>query len=219
MNSRRTAGIGAVAFGVLTFAGLMLESPPGGTYSTKDIANFTKSSHRPLVLAGMYLMVLGAIGLMIALGHLRQGVRNDAARRVLGATTMMGGLGLAFGAALAGAVPMALMVGGGRPIADDHVTFMFSQLGDALLLGVAAATIGLSLLTLAACGATKGWLRVATYVGGVGGLLGILFLPFLLTLLWGVATGVALLSTGAGRAAVIEIPEQASSPQTAVPAR
>jgi hypothetical protein len=195
MVRTRSAGISAIAFSVLTLAAFLLVAPPGGSYSARDVASFTSSGHRPVVVAGLYVGIAAAVALLGVVLHLRR-VVAPGVREVL---VLAGGgvavVALPIGLAVSSAVPVGLMIGGGQAI-DPRVTYMFSQAGMAVVFGVAFTGTGLALA--AAAGSLSGWLRVATYVGAVGGLASLAFFPSLLLLLWGLVAGVALLRAAPG---------------------
>jgi hypothetical protein len=45
-RSGTLAGVGALAFAVLTFVGLFVASPPGGSYGLSEATNYVKGGHR-----------------------------------------------------------------------------------------------------------------------------------------------------------------------------
>lgn len=206
MVRSRSAGISAIAFSLLFVAALMLVSPPGGQYSASDVRRFTASGHRPLVLVGVYAAIGASIALLSLVLQLRRSVAPGW-RELL----VLGGGGLSvvalpIGFAVSSAVPVGLMIGGGEAI-DPRVTYMFSQAGMAVVFGVALTCIGLALVAVA--DALPGWLRAATYVGGVAGLLAFAWFPTALLLLWGLVAGVALVRLAPERDAAV--PAQARS--------
>ena len=45
-DNARIGGIGGIAFGVLTFAALVIASPPGGSYTESSVTDFVARGHR-----------------------------------------------------------------------------------------------------------------------------------------------------------------------------
>jgi hypothetical protein len=89
-------------------------------------------------------------------------------------------------------------------------TYLASELGSALIWGPGAILFGFALFALAAGtrGTLPGWLRVATVIGGIGGILGPAFFPSILLLIWGLVIGIWLLIAG-------QRTEVAAAPSTA----
>ena len=212
MVRTRSAGISAIAFSLLTVAALVLVSPPGGNYSAGDVTSFTASGHRPLVVLGLYAALAASLALLGLVLHLRTTV-SPGWRQVL--VLGGGGLGvvaLPIGFALSATVPIGLSAGGGAAI-DPRTTYMFSQAGLAVVYGVALAGTGLALL--GAAGAMRGWLRIATYVGGAGGVLSLAWFPSWLLLLWGLVAGAAMLRPGTEAPPASSVPRQGGNERRA----
>src|SRR5437660_4877282 len=91
MNRTSIAGVGGLAFGILTFVAILVGSPVGGTYKASDVADYLAKGHRTAVFISFVLVVLAGVGLVCLLGRLREAVAGDA--RGLG--HVFWGLGLA----------------------------------------------------------------------------------------------------------------------------
>jgi hypothetical protein len=102
------------------------------------------------------------------------------------------GWGIVLGNAIAHAY------GGRQLVVPPTTTYLASELGSALIWGPGAILLGFALFTLAAGtpGTLPGWLRIATVVGGIGGILGPAFFPSLLVLIWGLVIGIWLVVAG-----------------------
>ena len=70
------AGVGGIAFGGLTLAALLLTDAPGGSYSASDVASFLARGHRPVAIACFFLAMLGILGLISLLAHLRDALAS-----------------------------------------------------------------------------------------------------------------------------------------------
>jgi len=203
MRSRAVlAGIGGIAFGVLTFVALLIANPPGGTYKAQDAIKYVARGHHVAVFVSLYLLVLAVVGLIGLISYLRDAVvaRPDGVRigrlfawlGLAGAILLAAGWGIVLGNAIAHAY------GGRHLVVPPTTTYLASELGSALIWGPGAILLGFALFALAAgtAGTLPGWLRVATVVGGIGGILGPAFFPSLLVLVWALVIGIWLLVPG-----------------------
>src|ERR1700720_4293585 len=68
------AGVGGIAFGVLTVIGIQVGGTPGGNYVEADVASYVGSGHFPTVIATGYLAVIGVLGLICLLAYLRAAI-------------------------------------------------------------------------------------------------------------------------------------------------
>ena len=203
MRSRTVlAGIGGIAFSVLTFVALLIANPPGGTYKAHDAIKYVARGHHVAVFVSLYLLVLAVVGLIGLISYLRDAVvaRPDGVRigrlfawlGLAGAILLAAGWGIVLGNAIAHAY------GGRHLVVPPTTTYLASELGSALIWGPGAILLGFALFALAAgtAGTLPGWLRVATVVGGIGGILGPAFFPSLLVLVWALVIGIWLLVPG-----------------------
>ena len=104
MKRGSLAGLGALAFAVLPFVGLMVANDPGGTYSPSDVNDYLKSGHRPLVFLGLYLSVIGIAGLIPLLARLRESIADETKARVFWGFGVAAATGFAGGLAVAASV-------------------------------------------------------------------------------------------------------------------
>lgn len=151
--------------------------------------------HRAQVLIGAYLIVVAAACLIwFALG-LRARLADQAPERTVAASLvssfgLLAGAALAIGGALNATIPGAISFGGDRPpstSASESVRFL-TQLGTPLILLVFALALAALIATMSVCtlagGVLPRWLGYAGWVGVVGAVLGVEFLPLVLPLLW-----------------------------------
>ena len=193
------AGIGAIAFGVLTIVGLALMNPPGGTYKASNVADYLEKGHRVAVCAGLYVEVLALVGLVFALAYLRDLLVSEWSRRIFWTLGTIAAGGLVLGWAIMAAGAIARAYGGSGVVVSAPTTYLVSEIGGTIVWGPAAILLACTLITLTASAgvALPAWLRWLTLALGVIGLASPAFFPSLALLIWGVVTGVWLLATGA----------------------
>src|SRR2546423_10935070 len=99
MSRTTVAGVGGIAFSVLTVAGFAVSLAPGGNYKESNIADYLAKGHRPVVFVAFYLGLLGILGLICLLAHLRDAINiNPDKHRV---ATIFWGTGVAGAASFA----------------------------------------------------------------------------------------------------------------------
>jgi hypothetical protein len=200
MRSRSAfAGIGSIAFSVLTVVGLGLANPPGGTYKASDAEKYVTRGHHVAVFASVYVLMLAVLGLLLLLAYLRdllggapEGERKAQifwATGLAGATAFAVGWGIVLGNAIAHAF------GGRGVVIDPAVTYLASELGFAVVFGPAAILLGFALIVfmLGARTILPAWLRWSTLVAGLAGVASLAFFPAVLLLAWGIVMGIWLL--------------------------
>jgi hypothetical protein len=199
------AGAGGIAFGGLTLAALLLTNAPGGNYSASAVADFLAHGHRVSVIVSMFLALLGTLGLISLLAHLRDALTStpDGGR----AASIVWGTGLAAAASFAvgwsinaGQV-FAHLQGGSRVSAiSPALTYLISEVGVAIILGSGSMLLGFALIVLMLNSRTlfPAWLRWLTLVCGVAGVAGLAFFPFFLLMIWPVAIGIWLVAARRG---------------------
>lgn len=199
MQSRPAlAGLAALAFSVLTFVGLLLSEPPGGSYSAHDAAKYISSGHHGAVFVAAYLLLLGTFGLIWLLAYLRDvgfATSTDTMiARLFWGTGLCAAASLAVGWSLMLGVSMSTAFGGHSVTLAPNVTYVIVEVGSAAVWGAGAFLLGLALiaLSIAAHAVFPTWLRVATAIAGIGGITGVAFFPSGLLVLWGIAIGLWL---------------------------
>jgi hypothetical protein len=195
MKRSSLAGIGALAFGVLMIAGLIVENAPGGSYSANDVADYVRSGHRPLVFVGLYLGALGIVGLVFLLARLRAAIADPAISSVFWGLGVAAAGAITAGYALTGAVPIAIAYGGNGVAIDAPVTFVISESGW-VVMTAGCVLLGAALLTFArAAVAVPAWVRWSTAVAGVAAVAAAAWFPLALLILWALAIGIWLIAT------------------------
>lgn len=203
------AGLGAVAFAVLPLVSFTLANPPGGNYKASDIVDFVSKGHRPLVFLSDYLVLLSAIGLLLLLARLREGI--DDGRRA----SIFWGLGIGAVAAWVGgyalgmAAPEAFAFGGGTSLTlSNGVIYTFAEAGWSVMYGAGGTLLGCALLTFA-FGSVRvpAWVRWSTLVAGLAGVAALAWFPFFVVYVWALVLGVWTLvraRAGVPEAAVVQ---------------
>jgi len=208
-RARVAAGVGGVAFGVLTLVSIMISKAPGGGFNPSDAADYLAKGHRVVAILSAYLGWIGVLGLICLLARLRELLApgDTWARNVFWGTGLAGAASFAVGWGVIGGQVVAHLEAGGSggtaiSIAPD-VTYLLSEVGVVFIFGSGATMLGLALITLmiGARGMVPAWLRWSTLVAGLCGVAGLAFFPFFLLLLWAAAIGVWLLTAAADPAA------------------
>ncbi len=200
MCREQIAGVGAVAFGALAFAALMLENAPGGTYEPSHVAGYVASGHRPAVFAATYLSLLATVGLALLLTWLRAALPAGARSAVFSTLTAAGMGAWVAGWGVGATVPMVMGYGGRHVVVSPTVTYALATGGWVVMAG-GAALIGFALLTLTvAASALPAWVRWSTLVAGLAALAAYAWFPFFLFYVWAMVIGFWLLVGHRGRA-------------------
>jgi hypothetical protein len=199
-----SAGVGAIAFGVLTVVGT-LGGAPGGKYDEPTVAQYVSIGHFPIVVITGYLALLGVVGLICALAYLHELI-NATDKLTAG---IFWGVGLA--SAVSFAVAWGLVTGvalapaeGGSGAAIAHpVTYVLSDAGLNVLFGSGGVLLGVALITLmlGTRNLLPSWLQWVTLVAGVLAIGAPFFFPALAIPLWAVIFGIWLLAGSAARPA------------------
>jgi hypothetical protein len=196
-RSTRIAGIGALGFAVLTILALAVANPPGGSYSLKDITNYTAKSHRPAAFVSVYLALIGVIALLLMLSALRElagdSPRQKRAAQIFWSAGLAAAAVLAVGWCIELLIPLSRALGGAKPIAPQ-VAYEFTQAGTVIIWGAGFFLLGCSLIAFAFASATiPAWWRWIAAIGGVTGILSTAFFPSFILALCVVVLGVGLL--------------------------
>jgi hypothetical protein len=207
MRSRSAlAGVGSIAFSVLTIVGLALANPPGGTYKASDAAKYVAKGHHVAVFASVYLLLLAVLGLLLLLAYLRDllSAAPDSERvaRIFWAMGIGAATSFAVGWAIVLGNAIAHAFGGSGVVVDPAVTYLASELGFSVVFGPAAILLGFALIAFVIGGRAlvPAWLRWSTLVAGVAGVVSLAFFPAALVLLWGIVMGIWLLVPSRGPA-------------------
>lgn len=195
------AGIGGIAFGLLFFLAFLFAGPIGGTYKAADVADYLARGHRVAVIVSAYLMLLGLFGLICLLARLRDlsgaGIGGFASGRIFWGTGLAAASSFAVGWLVTISPPLARLYGGKSLSIDPPLAYTIAETGGVILFGAGGVLLALALITfvLGSGAALPAWLRWFTLVVGVIGLASPAFFPFFLLLIWGLVTGIWLLTS------------------------
>ena len=199
------AGVGAIAFSVLSFTALTLVNSPGGGYAESTVTDYLAASHFPVVLLGLCLGLVGVVGLLCLLSYLRELIGTDATEQQLG--NVFWGTGVASAACFAvgwgfvAGQPVAHAEAGSVLAIPPTITHLISETGGSVMIyGAGSMLLGLALAILfIKPAALPTWLRWLTLIAAIAAFAGLAFFTFFLVLLWGVVVGLWLLIAGRRR--------------------
>jgi hypothetical protein len=195
------AGVGAIAFGILTIVAVFVENAPGGNYSVSSVTDYLAHGHRVAAIVVTQLALLGIVGLICLLAQLRDtisvGPASNRAGAVVWGTGVAAAAAFTVGWGVLGGQVVAHLEGGSPIIIPPAVTYLISEIGVVFIFGCGAALLGLALIVLMLNSRTTlpTWLRRLTLFAGLCGIAGLAYFTFFLLMIWGIVIGIWLLST------------------------
>ncbi len=191
-----TAGLGALAFSVLTLVAVIVANAPGGNYSASAVADYLAHGHRVAVIVVFHLAILGLLGLIAAFAHLRDQLESRRAANVFWGAGLASVACFAVGWGIVGGQVVAHVEGGSAVAISPALTYLISEIGVVFIFGCGAILLGFALiiLMLNARSFLPSWLRWLTLVCGLAGVAGLAFFTFFVLMLWGLATGAWLIA-------------------------
>ena len=210
--TRSTAAVWAGIVFAVTYVGgaiAAFQSPTVTTAIQKDSGQladtyrvyYAVSSHRVVILAGAFVLLIAAISMVVFASELR--ARLEAAGERRAAQLAYTGATLFAAATIVGAAAVAWLPGaktfGNSALPTGEINYLASQLGFAIMLLGGGVTAGLMLTTAgwaaARTGVLPGWLSwVSIAVGVIVFFLAAFFLPMALLVLWALVTSIVLLA-------------------------
>jgi hypothetical protein len=109
-TSRRAAGFGLLAYGIITPIALIIGKVPGGDYEDRAIATYISSGHRASAIALAFLGGFAALGLLIFANRMRHELRSGG--DLLWGLVIIGTALAVIGWFLLGGIAVALAMGG-----------------------------------------------------------------------------------------------------------
>ena len=199
----RLAGVGGIAFGVLTVVALVVGGAPGGNYTESDVANYIALGHLPTVIVTGYLAVVGVLGLICLLAFFRGAVGSRPNRSF--AADIFWGAGLASAASFAVAwglitgIAVAAAEGGSAASVPHATTYVLSDTMLNVLYGSGGILLGFALiaLMLGSRDTLPSWVRWLTLIAGLLAITAPFYFAAPAVPLWGIVVGAWL--TFAGR--------------------
>jgi hypothetical protein len=195
----RLAGLGGIAFGVLTVVGLEVGSAPGGNYGEADVATYVGIGHLPTVIVTGYLAMLGVLGLICLLAYLREAIAAQPDRAI--AANIFWGAGIASAASFAvgwglvTGIAVAAAEGGSAAAIPRPVTYMLSDTFINVIFGSGAILLGFALiaLMLGSRASLPSWVRWVSLIAGVLAVTAPFYFASPAVPLWGIVVGIWLL--------------------------
>jgi hypothetical protein len=199
VSQQRRAMAAGMAFVVLFVAGVIVNfgntpeiksADTAAAAAQKWVSELSGSNHRIGMLVSGYLLIIAAIAFVWFCGGLREWLapspavgRAISSLSVLGAgaisvAALIGGAGIA-GAVEFGEEPVPQNGEAIRVVADMFFPFLFVVFGL-----VSAAVIATITVSATRSDLVPRWIAYAGWVGVLGSIAGVIFLPFVLPLLW-----------------------------------
>jgi hypothetical protein len=205
------AGIGALAFGVLTLAAMAVANPPGGNYKVSDIASYLAKDHRPAIFLSVYMMLLSVGGLLLLLARLRDAIEGERRASIFWGFSVAATGVLFAGYLLAISPALALAFSGGHlTTLSAPLVYTINEAGYAILFGAGALLLGCALCTFVV-GPVRvpGWVRWFTALAAIASLAALAWFPFFLIYLWAIVIGVRILVVETRGSAAANVPQPA----------
>jgi hypothetical protein len=207
-TSRRTAGLGLLAYGIGTSVAFITIGSPGGEYEEGAVTDYIAGGYTWTAIALAYLGAFAALGLLPFASRMRTELRS-------GGDTFWG-LAVAGAAAgvvgwfLVGGVAVAFAEGGSALSAVPlPVVYTLTEMSNLVAVCASAFFVGSAALVLAVRAPLPAALRVATVVAGVSGILAGFFFPIFLFWLWAILFGAWALATGVGEVRPVRVHQSA----------
>lgn len=193
----RTAGIALLTYAVGTFAAFMFAGAPGGAYYDERVQAYVTHG-QSTSLALWYVAALSALALVVFGTGLR---RLPLVGGPLAALAAIGAALSVTGSWLAGGVLVGMLEGGStvQTQTSQAVVYLITEIGNAMAVCGPAMCVGVIAITLAVRGPLPTWLRVASVIGGICGILAPFFFTYFIYLLWALAMSVTLIAAPAVR--------------------
>jgi hypothetical protein len=199
-TSRRTAGLGLLAYGIGTPLAFMTIGSPGGNYDDRTVTGYMSSGHWVTAFVVAYVGAFAALGLLAFGRRMRHEV--GPAGDLLWGLSVAGTAAAVVGWFMVGGVAVAMAEGGSALTTVPHpVVYLVSEISNLVAVCASAFLIGLAALVLGARSTMPTPLRVLSYVAGMCGILGPVFFPIFVFWLWTVVTGAWLAATASRSAA------------------
>jgi hypothetical protein len=194
--SRRTAGLGLLAYGTGTAVAFMSIGAPGGDYDDRTVATYVSADHRITAFVLAYVGAFATLGLLPFAARMRSELRSGG--DLFWGLAVAGTAAAVIGWFFLGGIAVVAAEGGSALSALPHtVVYALSELGILVTSCAAAFLIGVAALLLAAQTPLPAPLRVFTVVGGVCGLLAAGFFTLFVFWLWAIVFGVWTVASGA----------------------
>jgi hypothetical protein len=205
--SRRTAGLGLLAYGIGTPVAFLDVGAPGGDYDDSMVTTYISSGHRGTAIALAYLGAFAALALLPFASRMRSELRSGG--DLFWGLSVAGVSASVIGWFLVGGIPVVFGEGGAPVAGMSHdVVYALSSLSMLVAVPASAFLVGSATLVLAARAPLPSAIRVLTVVGGVAGLAAAFFFPVFLFWLSAIVLGGWTLASGSRAPAPIRAQHQ-----------
>ena len=195
-SSRRTAGLGLLAYGLGTPLAFMSINAPGGDYDDATVTRYMSSSHWVTAFVLAYLGAFATLGLLPFAARMRSELRSGG--DVFWGLMVAGTAAAVVGWFLLGGLAVVFAEGGSALTGLPHtVVYALGELGVLVTACASAFLVGSAALVLAARAALPTALRIVTVVAGVCGLVAALYFPLFLFWIWAIGFGLWVAATAA----------------------
>jgi hypothetical protein len=199
-TSRRTAGLGLLAYGIATPVAFMTIGSPGGDYDDRTVTRYMSSGHWVSAFVLAYVGAFAALGLLAFARRMRSEV--GAAGDLLWGLSVAGTAAAVVGWFMVGGVAVAMAEGGSALTTVPHpVIYLLSQTSNLIAVCASAFLVGVAALILGARSTLPTPLRVFSSVAGVCGILAPVFFPMFVFWLWAIVAGTWLAASRSRSAA------------------
>jgi hypothetical protein len=187
-TSRRTAGLGLLAYGLATPIAFMTIGSPGGDFSDADVTGYISSGHWANAFGLAYLGAFAALGLLVFARRMRHEL--GSAGDLFWGLSVAGTAAAVAGWFMAGGIAVAFAEGGDPLTAVPHpVIYLISEIANLVAICASAFLVGVAALVLGARSSLPMGLRVLSFIGGVSGILAAVYFPLPLYFLWAIVVG------------------------------
>jgi hypothetical protein len=177
--SRRTAGLGLLAYAIGTPVAFMSIGAPGGDYDDSIVTDFISSGHRVTAIALAYLGAFAALGLLPFAARMRSELRSGG--DVFWSLSVAGVSAAVIGWFLVGGIPVVFAEGGTAMAGLPHdVVYALSEMSILVAVCASSFLVGAAAVVLAVRAPLPGAIRAITVVGGFAGLVAAFFFPVFL---------------------------------------
>ena len=187
-TTQRAAGLGLLAYGIITPVAFITIGSPGGNYDDPTVASYMSSGHWTTAFALAYAGAFACLGLLLFASRVRHELSSDGS--VFWALAVCATAAGVVGWFLVGGLAVAFAEGGHALASVPHpVVYMVGEMSNLIAVCSSAFFAGCAALVLASQATLPSWLRVASYVAGVCGILAAVFFPLFLFWLWAIILG------------------------------
>jgi hypothetical protein len=205
--SRRTAGLGLLAYAIGTPVAFMGIGAPGGDYEDSIVTSYISSGHRVTAIALAYLGAFAALGLLPFAARMRNELRSGG--DLFWGLSVAGVSASVVGWFLLGGIPVVFAEGGSALAGLPHdVVYAMSEVSILVAVGASSFLVGAAALVLAARAPLPAPIRAFTVVGGVCALLASFFFPIFIFWLWAITFAVWTLASRARASAPVQTQRQ-----------